>query len=197
MVTHIPTLVRISARYLAIKIALNPDEIASVLSRARLFISPIQSQNAFSMLELNDNLLQVLYRAIKLLTRKKSEREFLASSVLDEIIFTLVNSEIGAFLSAVSASAGIEAKIARASRLISHEFSNKIKFSVLARELDMSQSSFNHHFKRITTLTPAEFLKRTRLLNAKELLKTKRLKANEVAFMVGYNSPSHFSREYL
>ena len=66
----------------------------------------------------------------------------------------------------------------------------------LAREVGISQAALYMHFKRITRTTPIQFQKDLRLLEAKRLLLQEGDSISEVAFEVGYESLSQFSREY-
>jgi AraC-like DNA-binding protein len=60
----------------------------------------------------------------------------------------------------------------------------------------MSPSAFHRHFKSATALSPIQFQKRIRLLQARLLLISGGLKASDVAFDVGYESATQFTREY-
>ena len=60
----------------------------------------------------------------------------------------------------------------------------------------MSVSGFHHHFKAVTAMSPLQYQKRLRLQEARRLLLGGELNATDVAFRVGYNDSSHFSREY-
>jgi transcriptional regulator GlxA family with amidase domain len=66
----------------------------------------------------------------------------------------------------------------------------------LAAIAAMSPSAFHRHFKSATALSPVQFQKRIRLLQARLLLVSGGLKASDVAFDVGYESATQFSREY-
>ena len=65
----------------------------------------------------------------------------------------------------------------------------------IAKEAGMSSSALHHHFKRVTTLSPIQFLKKVRLHQARLML-VQGMSASEAAFNVGYGSPSQFSREF-
>ena len=52
------------------------------------------------------------------------------------------------------------------------------------------------HFKRVTTLSPLQYQKQLRLQEARRLLLSDAASAADVAFRMGYESPSQFSREY-
>jgi AraC-like DNA-binding protein len=60
----------------------------------------------------------------------------------------------------------------------------------------MSASSFHKHFRTVTSTTPLQYQKELRLLEARRLLKTGRASVTTVAYEVGYESSSQFSREY-
>ena len=66
----------------------------------------------------------------------------------------------------------------------------------LARRVGMSASAFYQHFKKTTSTTPLQYQKELRLLEARRLLRTGGTSVTSVAFAVGYESASQFSREY-
>ena len=65
----------------------------------------------------------------------------------------------------------------------------------LAALAGMSVPGFHSHFKAVMTMTPVQFRKQVRLQEARRRL----IAAEEVArvgFAIGYESLSHFSRDY-
>jgi AraC-like DNA-binding protein len=60
----------------------------------------------------------------------------------------------------------------------------------------MSTSTFHHHFRTLTAMSPLQFQKSLRLNEARRLMLTEHQDATTAAFQVGYESPSQFSREY-
>jgi hypothetical protein len=60
----------------------------------------------------------------------------------------------------------------------------------------MSVSGFHHHFKAVTAMSPLQFQKRLRLLEARRLMLGEDLDAANAAYRVGYHDASHFNREY-
>jgi transcriptional regulator GlxA family with amidase domain len=61
---------------------------------------------------------------------------------------------------------------------------------------NMSVAAFYRHFKSATAMTPIQYQKRLRLLRARWLLLFDPREASSIAFEVGYESASQFSREY-
>ncbi|WP_028316300.1 helix-turn-helix domain-containing protein [Desulfatibacillum aliphaticivorans] len=66
----------------------------------------------------------------------------------------------------------------------------------LAAQTGMSPSTFHHHFRALTAMSPLQFQKWLRLHEARILMLSDRMDAATAFFRVGYESPSQFSREY-
>ncbi|MDR3578964.1 MAG: AraC family transcriptional regulator [Oryzomonas sp.] len=95
------------------------------------------------------------------------------------------------------ASAGSQSRqIARAIDWLKADFSQPLSIDDLAAQVRMSSSTFHHHFRSMTALSPLQFQKQLRLQEARRLMLTEHLDAATAAFQVGYESPSQFSREY-
>jgi AraC-like DNA-binding protein len=60
----------------------------------------------------------------------------------------------------------------------------------------MSVAAFYRHFRAVTAMTPIQYQKRLRLLKERRLLLFEPRDAAAIAFSVGYESASQFSREY-
>jgi AraC-like DNA-binding protein len=60
----------------------------------------------------------------------------------------------------------------------------------------MSLTAFHKHFKQLTSLTPGQYQKRLRLIEARRLMFDQGFLASSAAFEVGYESISQFTREY-
>jgi len=75
-------------------------------------------------------------------------------------------------------------------------FSEPIRIEELASAAQMSPSAFHRQFKSITSITPLQYQKQLRLLEARRLMVADEANVETAAFQVGYESPSQFSREY-
>ena len=60
----------------------------------------------------------------------------------------------------------------------------------------MSSSTFRQHFRNITGTSPVQFQKQLRLQEARQLMLNQSIDASSASGLVGYESPSQFSREY-
>jgi len=71
-----------------------------------------------------------------------------------------------------------------------------MRIDELASMAQLSPSAFHRHFKALTSMTPLQYQKQLRLLEARHLLVAGQANAETAAYRVGYESPSQFSREY-
>lgn len=75
-------------------------------------------------------------------------------------------------------------------------FAESVRIEDLADKAGLSPSAFHRKFKAITSMTPLQYQKQLRLLEARRLMVAEAANVETAAFLVGYESPSQFSREY-
>lgn len=75
-------------------------------------------------------------------------------------------------------------------------FAEPMRIDELASMAQLSPSAFHRHFKALTSMTPLQYQKQLRLLEARHLLVAGEANAETAAYRVGYESASQFSREY-
>jgi AraC-like DNA-binding protein len=136
-----------------------------------------------------------LERYLELLDNPLDAR-VLGPSILHEIHYRLMFSRIGGMLRKFLVSESHESRIAIAIEKLRQEYRSTIRIGELAKTAGMSISSFHEHFKAVTGSTPLQYQKDLRLIEAKGLLTATKQSVAQAAFAVGYESPSHFSRDY-
>jgi AraC-like DNA-binding protein len=67
----------------------------------------------------------------------------------------------------------------------------------LAREIGMSRTHLNRKIRAITNLSSQDFIRTLRLQRAARLLQTASGTVSEIAYKVGFNNLSYFSRAFL
>lgn len=145
---------------------------------------------------LHVKLYEPISRLVKLLDRPKEDMAFLSPLIMKEILYTLINDRSGYFLNKFAMEGTTSNKIVKAIAEIKNNFSEKLNMAELAKQIEMSESHLYQNFKIITSLSPLQFQKKLRLEEAKKMLSVRNIDISEVAFLVGYESPSQFSREY-
>ncbi len=124
------------------------------------------------------------------------DAKVLGPSIRREIHYRLLLSPAGKMLRDLLVADSHASRIARAIHRLRTEFRSPLSVGDLAKTAGMSASSFHEHFKSVTGTTPLQFQKDLRLIEAKALLMDKAPTVSEAAYAVGYESPTHFSRDY-
>lgn len=117
-------------------------------------------------------------------------------SVMREICYWLLSGPNGGELCKLVEPEANAARIARALHLMHEDIARTLRVERLADVARMSLSSFHQHFKAMTSMTPLQFQKQLRLLEARRLMVTEDANVSAAAYQVGYESASQFSREY-
>ena len=141
------------------------------------------------------SLLEPLVRYFELMDNPMDAR-VLGPSILREIHYRLLLSPAGRMLRHLLVADSHASRISKAIRKVRAEFRSALSVPDLARTAGMSASSFHEHFKSVTGTTPLQYQKDLRLIEAKTLLLNRNHTVSEAAYAVGYESPTHFSRDY-
>ena len=121
---------------------------------------------------------------------------FLAPMIIREIYYRLLTGEQGEAIRQIATSGSNMQRIANVIELIKTDFTQSLRIETLAEHANMSASSFHRHFKAVTSMSPLQYQKQLRLLEARRLMLAEDTDATHAAYEVGYESPSQFSREY-
>ena len=124
------------------------------------------------------------------------EAAVLGPGLLRELYFRVLTGAQGRSMREALALKGQYGKIGRALRRIHAGYAEALDLAQLAREAGMSIPAFHSHFKAITQTSPMQYLKSTRLHQARLLMVRRDLTAEAACHAVGYASPSQFSREF-
>jgi len=198
---HLPTVVQVieaseTKPYLGLRLLLDPREIARMMADSHLPPPKTQqSSRGMATGEVTQPLLNAFERLIELLDAEQ-DIPILAPVVQREIVYRLLTGDQGARLRQIAAAGSQSQQIARAIEWLKGNFAEPLRIDDLAGKASMSTSTFHHHFRSMTALSPLQYQKQLRLQEARRLMLTDRLDAATAAFQVGYESPSQFSREY-
>ena len=124
------------------------------------------------------------------------EAELLGPTLLRELYFHVLVGEQGGSMRAALQARGRFGGIARAVRRIHATLATPLSVPELAREANMSIATFHAQFKQVTNTSPIQYIKSTRLHQARLLIAREGRTAASAAAEVGYESASQFSREF-
>ncbi|MEA2117249.1 AraC family transcriptional regulator [Halovibrio sp. HP20-50] len=113
-----------------------------------------------------------------------------------DVVFEALKGEQGPALQALVMGHGNYSRIVQALSKLHANFADDFSVEQLAQQANMSASTFHQHFKQITRSSPAQYLKRLRLIKAQQLLLQNNHNVNQAAAAVGYRSVPQFSRDY-
>jgi AraC-like DNA-binding protein len=156
---------------------------------------PQQSSRGMATGEVTLPLLTAFQRLIDLLAEPK-DIPILAPIIQREISYRLLVGDQGARLRQMASAGSQSHQIARAIHWLKGNFTRPLRVDDLAAQASMSTSTFHHHFRAVTAMSPLQYQKWLRLCEARRLMLTDNQDASTAAFQVGYESPSQFSREY-
>jgi AraC-like DNA-binding protein len=121
---------------------------------------------------------------------------FLSSLIQREIIYRLLRSPQGKHLRAIATLGESSHRTAAAVAWLRANYSKQLRVGELASLAHMGVSTFHHHFRSLTSMSPLQYQKQLRLHMARERMLNEGLDAATAAFEVGYESASQFNREY-
>jgi len=134
-------------------------------------------------------------RLMHLLERPEALRILHAQS-LRELHYWLLAGRHGPAIRNIGAGAGQARRIGRAVAAIRADYARSIAAEHLAELAGMSTSTFHKHFRAVTSLSPLQFQKQLRLIEARRLMLSEGASASSAAYAVGYESVPQFTREY-
>lgn len=143
----------------------------------------------------SEQMLDAAVRLVKLL-QAPADVAVLGPLVIKEMFYHLLKGADGAAIRQFVRSGSKMHKISQVIYGLQSGLKEDVDVAALAKAANMSRSAFFKHFKEITAMSPIQYQKRLRLLEARRLMIDEGQSAEGSAFKVGYNSASQFSREY-
>lgn len=185
-----------SEPYLAIELKLDLTQLADVL--AQIGAKGRTLAGSVSGLSVSDAGLPLISSVIRLvqLLGTPQDLEFLAPLALRELYYHLLTGPRGEAVRQIATTDSTMQRIARVIKRIKENLAQPFQVDDLAEQANMSPASFYRHFKNVTSLSPLQYQKQLRLLEARRVMLVEDSSAASAAYRVGYDSPSQFSREY-
>ncbi|MEF2072142.1 AraC family transcriptional regulator [Consotaella aegiceratis] len=152
------------------------------------------SHSAF-ITDIDGPLAECMLRAMRLLDTPQAI-PVLYPAIMREICYWLLTGPHGAGIARMTLANDHARRVVSAIHVLRNRFAEPIRIDELAAVAQLSPSAFHRQFKTLTSMTPLQYQKQLRLLEARRLLISNALNVETAAYRVGYESPSQFSREY-
>jgi AraC-like DNA-binding protein len=183
------------APYLAISLTLEPAVVADLLADLPTPAGGELYSPGFSVAPVMSELLDAWFRMLRLMKRP-DEIAALAPAYEREILFRVLQGPLGWMLRDIATPDTALSRIGIAIQWIRENFAKPLRVEALAEMAALSVSAFHRHFKAVTALSPLQYQKHVRLLHARSRLIAGEGNVTSIAFGVGYESSTQFSREY-
>jgi AraC-like DNA-binding protein len=182
--------------YIGLKLELQPSVVYEILQETHSAeIQNEKPEGSFFVEKVTVELADAFARLMRIL-ENKNDLKVLAPSIIREIHYRLMSSRYGAKIWQLGVVGSRTQRIGKVLDQLRKEYATPLRVTDLARTASMSPSAFHLHFRQVTSMSPLQYQKQIRLQEARRLLSIETLDAASVAFKVGYESPSQFSREY-
>lgn len=182
--------------YLSLGIQLDQKVLLDLLKD-----SPTNSSNVrigsseFSACPATPGFLEACLRMLRLL-KSPEHIPALAPAYEREILYHVLIGPEGWRLRQLFQTHDKESSIHQAIQWVRQNFIDSFEIEQLANRACMGITTFHRQFKSITGLSPIQFQKQLRLLEARKLLAFSGYSVTDAALDVGYESTSQFNREY-
>ena len=185
-----------SEPYLGLRLELAVDEIGDLIRDEKLPAKA--SAGAARGLYVSRVAMPVLEPVLRLLRLLDTPEDIpiVAPLVKREILYRLLVNGEGARLRQIALQDSHTQRIAKAIGALRIHYAQSLRVEDMARAVHMSVSSFHHHFKAVTAMSPLQYQKQLRLQEARRQMLMTGADVASAAHSVGYESPSQFAREY-
>lgn len=182
--------------YLGFKLSLDPVQICDIIGQIRT--DPDKQHHSRRGLFVSDADASLMDCAIRLtqLLDTPQDIPFLAPMIIREMYYRLLSGEQSEAVRQIATTGSSMQRVATVIKWLKAEFAKSLRVEELAEQANMSPASFYRHFKEVTSMSPLQYQKQLRLLEARRLMLAENADATRAAYQVGYESPSQFSREY-
>jgi AraC-like DNA-binding protein len=187
------TIASVSEPYISLVFELDLKLIAELSVEMRL---ETPAQHTAVSLEPTDN--EVADSALRLvhLLDRPTALPVLQVQLVREMHFWLLTGHHSAAIRQLGWPESHSQRLARAIAVLRTNFAQPLPVEQLATAAGMSSSSFYQHFRAATSLSPLQFQKQLRLIEARRMMTAEGASGSGAAYAVGYESVQQFNREY-
>lgn len=194
----VPTVSQISkasrvAPYLSFALNLDPALIADLSVEMKAV--PLDDGAPLTLQPTDAEVADTALRLVRLLDRPASI-PVVKDQLVREMHYWLLAGRHGPAIRHLGFPSSHARRIARAVEAIRADVASPMRVEQLAVIAGMSASTFHQHFRNVTSLSPLQFQKQTRLIEARRMMLAEGAPPSNAAYAVGYESVQQFTREY-
>lgn len=196
--TDVPTVSQITNAsrvlpYYSLVLELDPAVIGDLVGQ--IGPAPFQANQPVRVDPTEAEIADAALRLLRLFDRPAT-LAVLGQQLSRELHYWLLSGRHGGAIRALGVTDSHAQRIARAVALLRNHYAEPVRIEALAEAAGMSLSAFHVHFRGITSLTPLQFQKQLRLIEARRRMLAHGEAISDAAYGVGYESVPQFTREY-
>lgn len=181
---------------LSMFLRLDMPTVREVLSRDDLpEPAPSSGRRGLAVGQTTPGLLDTCIRLIDLLDTPE-DIPFLSHLIQREIVYRILRTPQAVRLRAIATRGDLSQRTARVIAWLRANYAKPLRMEELAGVARMGVSTLHHQFRALTAMSPLQYQKQLRLQTARQRMLMDGMDATSVAYEVGYESVSQFSREY-
>jgi len=181
--------------YMSLGLELNQNVLQSLLRDLPEDLIPTASEHFFAACEIDIEFMEAWLRLLRL-TKTSRDIPALAPAYEREILYRVLMGPHGWYLRQLGLRESNFSRISQTVKWLRDNYTRPIDIGEMASKSGMAINTFHRQFKRATGLSPIQFQKQLRLLEARNLIAFEGSAVASAAYQVGYQSPSQFNREY-
>ncbi|MCB8815381.1 AraC family transcriptional regulator [Desulfosporosinus shakirovi] len=181
--------------YMSLGLELNQKVLQSLLRDLPEDLIPTASEDFFPACEIDIEFMEAWLRLLRL-TKTLRDIPALAPAYEREILYRVLMRPQGWYLRQLGLRESNFSRISQTVKWLRDNYTGAIDIGEMASKSGMAINTFHRQFKRATGLSPIQFQKQLRLLEARNLIAFEGYAVAGAAYQVGYQSPSQFNREY-
>lgn len=183
----------LSAPYYSLVLELAPAVIADLIREIGAL--PPAVREPVQVVPTERELADTALRLLRLLEHPRN-LAVLGPALVREMHFWLLTGRHGNAVRTLGATESHAQRISRAVIILREQYAQPVRVEALASAAGMSLSAFHAHFRKTTSLTPLQFQKQLRLIEARRRMLADGASVSQAAYAVGYESVPQFTREY-
>lgn len=197
--TDIPAICRVEKAtkdkpFIGIVLKFDNDLMTQLILETKIQNSNSCSNNYLAVADSDEELTDAFYRLALLI--EKPQDDMLSSIIIKEIYYRILIGPLGNQLRLINTGGSNSNQIAQAISYLKNNFNEKLNIEDIAQYVNMAPSSFYRNFRKVTKISPLQYQKQLRLYEAQRLMLSGKHNAESASYIVGYESPTQFSREY-
>ncbi|MHC1481324.1 AraC family transcriptional regulator [Frateuria aurantia] len=183
------------APFLGAVIQFSPVVMREIGEQLKLPAGSSREPGGATVMDMDPELTDCVLRMVRLLGQP-SAIPILAPLLMREFSYRLLVGPQGGRVADLALGHDRRRGIMQALATLRQQFAQPLRIAELAEIAGVSPSAFHRQFKAMTSLTPIQYQKQLRLLEARRLILGASGKVELAAYATGYESASQFSREY-